>query len=61
MQDLLPFIDVAVCSADFHPPGASAPGDTLRFLREHGVVRSAVTRGAEPIEWAGPDGTGWGI
>jgi sugar/nucleoside kinase (ribokinase family) len=57
-QDLLPFIDVAVCSADFRPPGASTPTDTLQFLREHGVVWSAVSRGGEPIVWAGPDSGG---
>ncbi|WP_405976175.1 PfkB family carbohydrate kinase [Streptomyces sp. NBC_00988] len=57
-QRLLPFIDVAVCSADFHPPGTSTPADTLRFLREHGVVRSAVSGGADPVVWAGPDGEG---
>ena len=57
-QDLLPLIDVAVCSADFHPPGTTTPTDTLRFLREHGVTWSAVSRGADPIVWAGPDGEG---
>ncbi|MFF4508828.1 PfkB family carbohydrate kinase [Streptomyces sp. NPDC001401] len=57
-QNLLPFIDVAVCSADFRPPGASTPTDTLQFLREHGVVWSAVSRGGLPIVWAGPDGGG---
>jgi sugar/nucleoside kinase (ribokinase family) len=57
-QDLLPLIDVAVCSADFHPPGTSTATDTLRFLREHGVVWSAVTGGADPIQWAGPGGDG---
>ncbi|MFI7404291.1 PfkB family carbohydrate kinase [Streptomyces sp. NPDC049541] len=57
-RDLLPFIDVAVCSADFRPPGASTPADTLRFLREHGVPWSAVSRGGRPIVWAGPDSSG---
>lgn len=57
-QDLLPYIDVAVCSADFHPPGTTTPTDTLRFLREHGVTWSAVSRGEDPIVWAGPDGEG---
>ncbi|WP_033279804.1 PfkB family carbohydrate kinase [Streptomyces sp. NRRL F-525] len=57
-QDLLPFIDVAVCSADFHPPGTSTAADTLSFLREHGVVWSAMSGGADPIVWAGPDGEG---
>ncbi|KOU66902.1 sugar kinase [Streptomyces sp. MMG1533] len=57
-QNLLPLIDVAVCSDDFHPPGANTPADTLRFLHEHGVVWSAVSRGAQPIMWAGPDSSG---
>ncbi|MEV6947556.1 PfkB family carbohydrate kinase [Streptomyces sp. NPDC051172] len=57
-QNLLPFIDVAVCSADFRPPGVSTPADTLRFLREHGVVWSAVSQGGQPIMWAGPHSTG---
>lgn len=57
-QRLLPSIDVAVCSADFHPPGASTPADTLRFLREHGVPWAAVSRGGQPLLWAGPGGGG---
>jgi sugar/nucleoside kinase (ribokinase family) len=57
-QSLLPLIDVAVCSADFHPPGTSTPTETLRFLREHGVAWSAVSRGGDPIVWEGPDGGG---
>ncbi|MDH6431620.1 sugar/nucleoside kinase (ribokinase family) [Streptomyces sp. SAI-144] len=54
-EELLPSIDVAVCSDDFRPPGTHTPADVLRFLREHGVVWSAVSRGARPIEWAGPE------
>ncbi|MEU6257016.1 PfkB family carbohydrate kinase [Streptomyces sp. NPDC047043] len=57
-RSLLPFIDVAVCSADFRPPGTNTPTETLRFLREHGVEWRAVSRGGEPIVWAGPDGGG---
>ncbi|MFE5813321.1 PfkB family carbohydrate kinase [Streptomyces sp. NPDC056479] len=58
-QRLLPSIDVAVCSADFHPPGTDhTPTDTLRFLRQHGVAWTAVTQGDGPIMWAGPDGGG---
>ncbi|MFJ4787766.1 PfkB family carbohydrate kinase [Streptomyces sp. NPDC088794] len=55
---LLPWIDVAVCSADFHPPGVDTPADTLRFLSDHGVTWSAVSRGGQPIVWAGPEGGG---
>ncbi|MGI8335373.1 PfkB family carbohydrate kinase [Actinomadura scrupuli] len=53
---LLPHTDVAVCSSDFHPPGASTPQEVLRFLRSAGVPWAAVTRGGEDILWQGPDG-----
>ncbi|MES5819893.1 PfkB family carbohydrate kinase [Streptomyces sp. RG80] len=57
-EHLLPSIDVAVCSADFHPPGTDTPAETLHFLREYGVGWAAITQGAAPIEWSGPDGGG---
>ncbi|MFE7170728.1 PfkB family carbohydrate kinase [Streptomyces sp. NPDC057616] len=57
-RDLLPHIDVAVCSADFRPPGVDTVPETLRFLRRHGVAWSAVSRGGRPIVWSGPDDGG---
>ncbi|WP_246204169.1 PfkB family carbohydrate kinase [Streptomyces tailanensis] len=57
-EKLLTSIDVAVCSDDFHPPGTTTATDTLRFLRDHGVGWSAVSRGGRPIVWAGPDSGG---
>ncbi|GGN13779.1 PfkB family carbohydrate kinase [Streptomyces fuscichromogenes] len=57
-ERLLPSTDVAVCSADFHPPGTASPAETMEFLRDHGVVWAAVTGGAAPIVWAGPGGGG---
>ncbi|MCW2883745.1 MAG: hypothetical protein QOE54_1416 [Streptosporangiaceae bacterium] len=53
---LLPYIDVAVCSSDFHPPGTSTPQEVLRFLLKAGVSWAAVTRGGQEILWQGPDG-----
>ncbi|MFB7499085.1 PfkB family carbohydrate kinase [Streptomyces sp. NPDC056161] len=57
-QTLLSFVDVAVCSADFRPPGATTPASTLAYLHEQGVTWAAVSRGAEPLIWSGPDGEG---
>lgn len=55
-DELLPSIDVAVCSADFHPPGTSTPPEVLTFLAARGVKWAAVTQGGGPILWsAGPD------
>jgi len=51
---LLPYVDIAVCSADFRPPGqqvASAAG-TLDYLLDSGVRWAAVTDGPRPVRWA---------
>ncbi|MFD4507747.1 PfkB family carbohydrate kinase [Streptomyces sp. NPDC058457] len=57
-EKLLASTDVAVCSADFRPPGTATPAETLEFLRDHGVTWVAVTGGGAPILWAGPGGGG---
>ncbi|NUU22378.1 MAG: sugar kinase [Streptomycetaceae bacterium] len=49
--ELLRHVDVAVCSAVFRPPGATAPDDVLAFLLDHGVTCAAVSRGPLPIHW----------
>ncbi|MDQ6942663.1 MAG: PfkB family carbohydrate kinase [Candidatus Eremiobacteraeota bacterium] len=51
-SELLPFIDVAVCSADFRPPGVGANVDVLDYLTSRGVRCSAITRGARSVLWA---------
>jgi sugar/nucleoside kinase (ribokinase family) len=55
LPEVLPRVDVAVCSADLRDPDG-AP--TLEALRRRGVPWVAVTGGADPIRWAGPDGGG---
>ncbi|MFD9134012.1 PfkB family carbohydrate kinase [Streptomyces bottropensis] len=48
-------------SAGAHGPAGVAGGtaaDTLRFLRDHGVTWSAVSRGGQPLVWAGPGSGG---
>ncbi|WP_328744307.1 PfkB family carbohydrate kinase [Streptomyces sp. NBC_00285] len=57
-EELLPSVELAVCSDDFRPPGTSTPTDTLRFLQKHGVLWSAVSRGGRSLVWTGPDGGG---
>src|SRR5215468_346257 len=50
--DLLPYVDVAVCSADFRPPGVPA-GGVLDYLGGRGIGWAAITDGANPVAWAG--------
>ncbi|MET8146235.1 PfkB family carbohydrate kinase [Sphaerisporangium sp. NPDC005288] len=52
--ELLPYIDVAVASADFHPPGTRTPEEALAHLHAVGVPWTAVTRGPAPVLWRGP-------
>ena len=59
LAELLPLVDVAVCSADFAVPGAPAePGAVTRALRRWGVPAVAVTDGGEPVRWWSGDASG---
>lgn len=48
-QELLANISIAICSADFRPPGCQNEEKTLRYLKQHGVKHVAITHGAEPV------------
>jgi sugar/nucleoside kinase (ribokinase family) len=50
MDELLPLVDTAICSADFLVPES---GDrVIESLSKRGVSRIAVTAGSKPIVWA---------
>jgi sugar/nucleoside kinase (ribokinase family) len=51
-SDLLPFIDVAICSEDFLPPGISASEEVMQYLSASGIRMIAITRGSQPIRWS---------
>ena len=48
-EALLPFIDFAVCSADFFPPGCADQKAVIDFLQDHGIQKIVITRGADPV------------
>lgn len=48
-KELLGSTSVAVCSADFLPPGCSSQQDVLEYVRDCGVSNIAITNGAGPI------------
>lgn len=52
LPPLLGYIDVAVISADFLPPGATTFADTVEFLKGFGIERVIRTAGAKPVSWA---------
>ncbi len=51
MADLLPLLDVAVCSAVFRTPGADDAEATARAVRAAGVAVVVTTAGPEPVRW----------
>ena len=55
LEKLLPFIDYAVCSADFNAPGCSSVNHLLDYMEEIGVKGAAISNGAEPIIYRGND------
>lgn len=50
LDELLPLVDTAACSANFRAPGPS--------LRERGVPTVIVTAGANPVRWWTAEGSG---
>ena len=43
---------MAICSADFSPPGCTDERDVVSYLRSAGVTKFAITHGAAPIHFA---------
>ncbi len=53
-ERLLKSVDVAICSQDFRAPGTASEEQVIEYLRDLGVRRGAITRGAEAIHfWDG--------
>jgi sugar/nucleoside kinase (ribokinase family) len=48
---LLPHIDYALCSANFHPPNCHNLEQVFAYLSEFGISNIAITQGEQPIEF----------
>lgn len=53
--ELLRCTDVAICSADFIPPGCSSQDEVLHYVSDCGVTHVAITNGAHPIRYRSGD------
>lgn len=51
MAELLPLVDVAICSADFRTPGAQDTDTTVEHLRHAGPAVVVTTDGPRPVRW----------
>jgi sugar/nucleoside kinase (ribokinase family) len=50
-ENILPFVDFAICSANFHPPQCQTEVDTVAYLQAQGIAQIAITHGAEPVSY----------
>lgn len=57
-EELLNFTDVAICSADFHPPGCSNSEAVFEYLKQKGVKYPAVSRGSQSLLFQHKKGRG---
>jgi len=60
LESILPYINYAICSSDFHPPGCQDTQATMDYLKQTlpKPAHIAITQGNQPIlYWHGVDGT----
>ncbi|RUS98047.1 kinase [Dulcicalothrix desertica PCC 7102] len=48
-EKILPFVDFAICSSNFHPPNCPTEQDTFAYLDQMGIPNIAITHGEQPI------------
>jgi sugar/nucleoside kinase (ribokinase family) len=48
-ETVLPYVDYAVCAANFRPPNCDSIDSVFDFLADFGIPYAAITQGAEPI------------
>ena len=58
-EEVLPFVDYAICSANFLPPGCHTSQEVFAYLNKINIPHIAITHGEKPIEylWEGKTGT----
>ncbi len=58
-EELLPFVDYAICSANFYPPGCHTSQEVFVYLNKINIPHIAITHGEKPIQylWDGKTGT----
>lgn len=50
-EKLLRSVDIAICSADFRPPGCTTANKVIQYLRQTGISDVAMTHGADPVHF----------
>ncbi|MBD1922749.1 sugar kinase [Microcoleus sp. FACHB-831] len=51
LEKILPFVDYAICSANYYPPGCHSSEEVFSYLSSMGIPYIAITRGEHPIQY----------
>lgn len=51
MEKILPFVDYAICAANFSPPECHSTAEVFRYLAAAGIPHIAITHGEKPIQY----------
>jgi len=49
-ETVLPFVDYAICSANFYPPSCNSASEVFAYLSAVGIPHIAITQGENPIQ-----------
>jgi sugar/nucleoside kinase (ribokinase family) len=55
LEEILPFVEWAVCSDNFHPPNCYNSDEVFAYLSAAGISNIAITRGEKPILYLSND------
>ncbi|WP_341527532.1 sugar kinase [Nostoc sp. UHCC 0302] len=58
-EQVLPFVDYAVCSANFYPPFCRTEQEVFAYLNAFKIPHIAITHGEKPIEYLSDSKTGF--
>ncbi|TAE59450.1 MAG: sugar kinase [Nostocales cyanobacterium] len=50
-EEILPFVDYAICSANFYPPNCHNKTEVFNYLQSFKIPHIAITCGEQPIEY----------
>ncbi|NBC82611.1 MAG: sugar kinase [Bacteroidetes bacterium] len=51
MEEILDYVDIAICSNHFYPPGCNDTNEVIRYLQSFKINQVIITRGDEPVLW----------
>ncbi len=50
-EEVLPFVDYAICSANFYPPNCESKEEVFAYLANQNIPHIAITQGEKPIKY----------